>query len=589
MLRRLPLALGLVLGVLVFGHALREGSQVFIGTQGVDAWGTQWFYWYVGQQLGAGESLGKTDLLFYPWGKEVYLHTGGNVLDAFLAWPIRWVLGPVAGYNLFVVLLLATNALAARELAKAAGAKDPAAAIAGVLFAFNPFLLCELDGGRPTQVMACFLLLFWTDYLKLQEKPGLRLALWSGLWLALSALTYWYYAIFSGMAAAIFGLVAGRKALPWRVLAGLVSAVIVLPFALPMLTAEEVPGLLDLSRWSLTEWFPDTQEGVSIGIYCLDVLGRSAGFWAEKDDGGLAFLPEATPFAQAQVFLLLLGLFGRGIPRRLLLTLVLVGGLIAIGPHLTDGLTNPFYLAMVTGFRVFRRLWWPQRAMILVQIGLVVASALALNRLFRIRALGVVATLLIALSWYSDLRQADLAPFHFWPSGVPVAYRCLASATDGAIIELPYADTQAHLYYQTRHGRPMFGGMVEDNPVFSPKEQTEFRESNTFISMLIAEAKDPEGNPTFEAEDKAAVGELGYKWVVLDKQAFLPPGFEQARVAAELEGNLPRVRRVFNRLFGAPVYEDTHTVIWAPWGHPSPCGQKTLELAPSTIGPRPKR
>lgn len=588
MLRRLPIALALVLGLLVFGAAFHQGSQVFLGTQGVDAWGTQWFYWYAGRQLAAGESIGHTNLLFYPWGKEVYLHTGGNVLDAFLAWPVRWVLGPVAGYNVFIVLVLVANALAARRLAMAAGYADPPAAIAGVLYAFNPFLLCELDGGRPTQVFTAFLLLFWADYLLLEKRRSTGAVLRTGLWLALAALTYWYYAIFSGIAAALYGLWGGRKAFLPRVASGLVSAAMVLPFALPMLRAEEVPGLLDLSKWSMTSWVPETQEGVSIGLYCLDLFGRAAGFWAEKSSGGLAFLPEAVPYARAQAVLLVLALFVRGMPRRLALTLVGVGVAIGIGPHLTDDVTNPVYYGLVLGFRVFRRLWWPQRATILVQVAMVIASAAALRALFRVRALGVLATVVVAWTWVADLRAGDLAPFHFWPAGIPVGYKCLASAKSGAILELPYADTQAHLYYQTRHGLPMFGGMVEDNPVFSPKEQVEFRENNTFVAMLLSETADPDGAPTYVEADKDSLHELGYSYIVLDKNAFLPPGWEAKSVAPELEGRFPYVRRILYRVLGGPVYEDSHTIIWAPWGDPSPCGTKSLETK-ATPMMRPKR
>lgn len=577
----------LALVVLVFGDALFQWSQVFLGTQGVDAWGTQWFYWYVGEQASQGKGLGQTDLFFYPWGKDVYLHTGANVLDAFLAWPLRWVLGPVAGYNLFVLLVLGANALAARQLAQVVGVKDPAAALAGVFFTLNPFLLGELDGGRPTQVLVAFVLLFWAEFLRLEQRPRTSVALRAGIWLGLAALTYWYYAIFSGMVAALYTLIGGWKALRIRIVAGLLSVLVVLPFALPMLQAEDVPGMLDLEGWSLRTWSPNTVEGVSIGIYSVDFLQRASGFWAARSDGTLDFLPEAVPFLRVQVVLLLLGFFGRGVPRRWLLSMLLVGGLIAIGPQLVEGVTNPVYLWMVTAVKVFRRLWWPQRAMILVQVALCVAAAVALRRLWAWKPLGLASTAAIAWAWYADLRAGDLAPFHFWPSGVPLAYSCLAEAEEGAIIELPYADTQAHLYYQTRHGRPMFGGMVEDNPVFTPEEQTAFRRDNSFVAMLVNQAKSPDGAPDFVVEDFQAVGELGYKWVILDKNAYLGPGHEFAKVSPALEGRLPLIRRSFNKLFGAPVYEDSKTSIWAPWGDPSPCGKKNLEKEQTTRTPKP--
>jgi hypothetical protein len=221
-----------------------------------------------------------------------------------------------------------------------------------------------------------------------------------------------------------------------------------------------------------------------------------------------------------------------------------------------------------------------------VQVGMCVAAAVSLHRLWRFRPAGLLATALIALWWAVDLRAADLSPFRFWPSGVPVAYTCLAEAEEGAILELPYAHTQAHLYYQTRHGRPMFGGMVEDNPVFTPEEQVTYRRENSFVAMLIAEAKSPDRDTSYVEADREALGALGYKWVLLDKNAYVPPGAERAAVNPALEGRLPLVRRSFNKVFGAPVYEDSKTVIWAPWGDPSPCGEKTLETDKQKARPR---
>jgi hypothetical protein len=99
-------ALGLLLGV---AGLLWAGRGAFWGSADVDFWGTQWFYWLLGRRVLAAEPFAHTDLIFHPWGKEVYLHTGGNVLDAFAALPFRYVLGPVVGYNAFLAAILVTS------------------------------------------------------------------------------------------------------------------------------------------------------------------------------------------------------------------------------------------------------------------------------------------------------------------------------------------------------------------------------------------------------------------------------------------------------------------------------------------------
>ena len=63
---------------------LREPWTRLAGEEFLDGMGTQWFYWYAGELL-QGEPLEHSQLLFFPYGKEVFLHTGGNLVDAFLA------------------------------------------------------------------------------------------------------------------------------------------------------------------------------------------------------------------------------------------------------------------------------------------------------------------------------------------------------------------------------------------------------------------------------------------------------------------------------------------------------------------------
>ncbi len=565
--------LALALGLVVFGKGMWEGTTRFLGREYVDAWGTQWFYWFVGRQLGAGEGLGHSTLFFHPWGKDIYLHTGGNVLDALLAWPVRWVVGPVAGYNLFVLAIVATNAWAMRRLLVRLGATAEASALAGVFFAFNPWVLHELRDGRPTQALLAFVLLFLADYLSLDTDRRRWLPVRAGGWLALAGLTYWYNALFVGIAAGVLALARAAATRDGRTLlrhaaAGLVALVLVAPFALPMLGAADVPGLLDVEKWTLTAWSPTTREGVDIGVYTFDPTTLGSGFYALKDDGGLAFLREATTVLVAQVAVLLAGLVLA--PRRIAgaaIVLIGVSLAIALGPE-AAGVPNPLYHALVHASSVFQRLWWPSRALVLAQIGLALLTGFALVRL---RGAAPWVALGLGAAWIVELDGAKLAPMSTWEAGIPAGYRCLGEADDGAIIELPYAHTQAHLYFQTVHGRPIFGGMVEDNPVFAPAEQVAIQQSNSFLSVLLDQAASGAKAPDYTAEDAAAVAAMGYEWVVLDKRAYIDVGDRTTRVGTELEGRGRWVRRTLAGLLGAPVYEDEQTAIYAPWGAGSPC------------------
>lgn len=571
--RLLPALLALALGLVVLGDGLRAGSVRFLGREYVDAWGTQWFYWFVERQVSAGEGFGQTDLFFHPWGKDVYLHTGGNILDAFVAWPFRALLGPVLGYNAFVVAILATNLLAMRHLLLRLAVKSEPATLAAVLFAFNPWALHELRDGRPTQALLAFVLYFFADYLSLGTDRRGWLPLRAGGWLAIAGLTYWYNALFAGIAAAVIGLwctaVAAdrRRTFLRHAAAGLAALVLVAPFAIPMLRSEDVPGLLDVSRWTLTTWSPTTKEGVKIGLYVFDPTTLTSGFWAMKNDGGMAFLRMDTNVFLVQVLLAALGLALAKTHRAVTIVLLAVSFVIAVGPQVF-GLPNPLYIALAKSSSIFQRLWWPSRGLVLAHVGLAVAMGLGFARM---RSLAPIVATAAAIWWGFSLRSAQLGPMTTWDADVPDAYRCLAEADSGAIVELPYAHTQAHLWYQTVHGRPLFGGMVEDNPVFSPPAQLAYQRDNTFVSVLLDQSTYGKRRPAYRQEDRAALQALGYRWVVLDKRAYVEGGDIQARTGSSLAGRANRVAVVMEQLVGRPVWEDADNAIYAPWGDGSPC------------------
>ena len=57
-------------------------------------------------------------MVFFPYGKDIYGHTGANILDAILAAPLREWMGPTLSYNVFILLSLAFNVWAFSRLAR---------------------------------------------------------------------------------------------------------------------------------------------------------------------------------------------------------------------------------------------------------------------------------------------------------------------------------------------------------------------------------------------------------------------------------------------------------------------------------------
>ena len=98
-----PLLVGLAAWVVAW-PVIDGLSQNFLGIEQVDGYGTQWFYWVVGELWRSTGSLDLEDLqessvVFFPYGKDIYSHTGSNLIDAFVAVPFRIIWGPVAGQH----------------------------------------------------------------------------------------------------------------------------------------------------------------------------------------------------------------------------------------------------------------------------------------------------------------------------------------------------------------------------------------------------------------------------------------------------------------------------------------------------------
>ncbi len=589
---RWPGALGLlgaaVLTLLVWGPALPRIGQDFLGIEYVDHYGTQWFFWFVEHAWTTETGIDKTDLFFYPWGKDIYAHTGANVLDAWAALPLRLLLGSIAGYNVFVLLMHAVSVYVFYRLARLLARDRVAAAVGALLYGLQPYLLLEFQEGRPTQGITLLPLVFIGGLLLTGRQRGLLAPIVGGVAMALTGYQYWYYAIFGAMVATVHAL--WCIALPgkasggrWRVLARYalmagVAAAIVLPSVLPMLRAtmgdSEVPGLLDVELWSARASPPITREGQDIGIFSWQPLRRAMGFLVIDDDANELFLAQHPAFPAVLWLGLLLwwrrpGALRRG-PTLAVLAMLFV---VATGPILLVGdlaLPNLIYIQMVKAVGFLQRLWWPSRSLVYIVIfgSLALCSALAWLRSqsWRLQLSGFA---LLLVGWGANLHNAGLAPFPTWDGRVPAGYRCLAEGDDGAaLIELPFAWTQAHLYFQTVHGRPLLGGMLEDNETFTPPEFTEFRQGDPMVGKLLG------GDPTgfdWSEEDEQHVEELGFRYVVVQKDAWYRPEDPEG------VGRLELLMETLELRFEEPIYDDARVAIYAPFGDTLPCDLQGFE------------
>ena len=593
------LAMASALLLAVWAPALPWMASDFLGTEYVDHYGTQWFYWFVEYHLRHGTNPAHTNLFFYPWGKDIYKHTGANVLDAYAAIPFRALFGNVLGYNLFCLVFQALSGAAFYLLGREFTADRVAAAFAALLYTVQPYILLEMGEGRPTQGITLLPVLFLLFMFRAGRKRGVVAPVLGGVLLAVCGYQYWFYALFGGLTALAHGIWCALFPTPGsggrvRVLArhagmAAVAVVLTLPVALPMVlmtsegSDEEVPGLLDTDLWSMEAAPPITREGLRIGIYSWQPLRQATGFLVIDKDDNERFLAQniAIPWVLAPLLLIWWwrpGRFGRGMGTTMLVVLCLV----ALGPVLLVGdtaLPNPPYIYLVKAVGFLRRLWWPSRAMAFIAMLTSIIVAVVVEDLRRRSPRVQLAGLAAIVGWWgADLQDIRMLPFPTWDATIPAGYRCLAEGGDAPIIELPYAWTQGHLYFQTLHERPIFGGMLEDNATFTPEEFTDFRKTNPMMSKMLGgnSIDDP-----FDWDEQASneVHDLGFEYVVVQKDSWYNPQDDDGG------GRLSVLMDSLAGAVGDPVYDDGRVAIYAPWGAPPPCDEATWNKDPAPIGP----
>jgi hypothetical protein len=130
--------------------------------------------------------------------------------------------------------------------------------------------------------------------------------------------------------------------------------------------------------------------------------------------------------------------------------------------------------------------------------------------------------------------------------------------------------------------------MLEKNPVFSHPASVRLRTENAYVAALLA-AGDGVAAGSVPDADRAALGALGFRYVVLQKDAFVAQGLSGMPARAVRTRQRDVVRAV-QELAGAPVYDDARVAIFAPWGDRAPCDSSAWDRD-SAPGPerRPTR
>jgi hypothetical protein len=483
-----------------------------------------------------------TDAIYFPTGYPL-LHLVPNLLDHMVGGALDMGFGFPLGDNLFWLLLIAGNGLAAHRLGFQLGRTHSAALLVGVAYAASENLLREVNLHHAPQALSPWAPLYLAAILRATEDRGQkRDVLSAALWMALSGITYWYTALFLAIGTAPLLWIRRQQWRRFAQAAGL-SALLAAPFLLPYAL-----HLGDLPLASLSQ-----HPSPSNSSAALDLLPPGQAFITEHGND-LALPFRATPLDTSNrislVLLLAVGLSIRRGGRKIFLAVAAIGALFALGPYLRWG-SEPLFLGdtpIALPFRwlsaaspIFERLTWPERWGILIALGLA-ASAARAPRPKLLAAFLVLETLL--LSGNAPVQTSDLAPMAGWSR---------LQAADGAILELPLARNHQQAPYVGLHAR--IHGKKVVNPILQPPDSLtpsawkDWKSNQPLIGLLPAIA----AGEAFQGSPQVAnrLREDGIAAVALDAA---PGVLTPARVN--------RWAEALTTLFGAPEDQGSVLIWW---------------------------
>lgn len=477
----LPALVYALVAVLLTWPLVTDLGGVVVGGPRTDVWNSLWGFWFA---AGPGAPWpSDTGLLDFPQGGRIAL---ADPLNAALALPLTRLWGPVVAYGLVVLGHLWGGGLAAHALGRACGGGGW---IAGLGYVLAPTCIAHLQNGSSEAVSLLWLPLACLALVRTLESPyALTAMLWSiptGAAMVLAALGGWY----AGIGAWVFAgalAVGGWRGIPasrrhTRLFLPLFYALaITFPLASEIRKVAladdglvDIKRVEDLARIRRTLGSADPRVFFAPGDFrspdFQTLLGNPSdyvhttylgfallglGIWASwRRRRGAAAPGEAQEHAASgEARKTAVG------GRERAWWLALVGGaLLALGPVVVidgmplsmgaRGVSLPLpYLALepLPGLGSLSLLW-----------RLATVSALALAVLAdrnKPVLFGLVVLELLLISPVRGLPEVTALP-------ETAALEALASAPEGAVLNLPPTASRTYLFDQTVHGKPTVGSL----------------------------------------------------------------------------------------------------------------------------------
>jgi hypothetical protein len=492
-----------------------------------------WNLWQIPHALVHGHNPFDTRDIFFPVGAHTAFNTNMPLVGV-VSWPLQKLLGLGVAANLLQLAAVVLSGFGAYLLAEHVSGNRPASFVAGAAFTFAPYRFVHAAHYDLShlEVLPFGLLAL----LLLYERPTRRRALAFGAVVAAAFLIDLYYFVFLVIAVAVVAAwrwrETGRREMALRLAqAAAAATVISAPLWIAMVRELAVFHSLDPVRnWAgadnysanFLSWITPSRdqrvwgtlfvhlndlwtggEHLAFPGFTILVLAAAGAVWGRRRRRGLWI-------ALGAVFVLLsFGPFLHVARHQ-------GGRFVRYGIHYTYWMPYQLLHAVpvVNGVRV------PGRFSVVGILALDVLAALALDRLMARRAgrgwrhaVPAVALLLVMVEFFPQglVTQSPT---------IPQPYAAIAAQPgDKAVLEIPlqwrtgfgdfgdvHSDHTIFLYYATRHGKPVSGGMVARYPA---RSRQALLDNPVYAQVVPLQEGDPTFMPTFDAYDLRQAG-IGY-------------------------------------------------------------------------------
>jgi hypothetical protein len=460
--------------------------------------------------------------MYYPEGIDLVLRNGSNVLDALLSVPFQLVFPVPVSVVITTLVILLGNGLSILPLLRVAAPTRPIARWAvATWWMLNPWVLGEIDCGRPTQALLWFLP---SAVLAMWRLGSTRDAVVLGVCTGLQGLAYWYVPFF--MAVLLFPLALerllrdGKPALVRLSVAVAVAVVTVAPQAWPIVNAtfhNEIPGLDE--AWPTTMLYQSNAlRSITTGMLHWKAAGLAA----------------------------LAAVFARWRRDPWMLACVVLSFWFASGLSFGWGqwqVDNLPYIWLYEHVSFLSRLNFPERCFGVTYAVLALALALALDK----SSSKLLPWLLVFLT-VVEPHHRGLLPLRAKLAAKSPATVMIEHAP-GPVLVTPLKSIDNALVQQIYHHQPLVSGMADHIPTVRTEAFSKLLASNAFIAAVLFQSGD---TPRWSTRDLDAAKTL-FHWVWFDKE-----------LQTESNGE-PSVKLALDRLnqyLGVPYFEDETTVLW---------------------------